>query len=314
MVLLAESRIRMHKEIEVEAANMISSEGYIHVPGGRVWYTRVGEGDKTPLLVLHGGPGNTHDGLKAALGGVLGEERSVIFYDQLGSGNSDRPEDSSLWRTDRFVEELSCVREALDLKEVHLFGHSWGTMLAASYLVDRKPSGVRSVIFSSPCFSAIRWKEDAEKYLADLPEEIRSVIARNEEQGTTDSEEYKEAMLEYYKRHVCRLEPYPPILVEARAKANKEIYMTMWGPSEFCPTGNLKTYDITSELHNIEIPSLFVCGRYDEAAPESTEYYSSLVAGSEFHVFENSAHISYLEETDEFIKVLRGFLDKVEAQ
>ncbi|KIL34393.1 proline iminopeptidase [Cohnella kolymensis] len=291
---------------------MKSDEGYIDVPGGRVWYIRVGEGGKTPLLVLHGGPGNTHDPLRSVLD-VLADERPVIFYDQLGSGNSDRPDDPSLWRTERFVDELVRVREALDLKEVHLLGHSWGTMFAASYLINREHSGVRSVIFSSPCLSAERWKQDADRFLTQLPEDVQQTIARHEEQGTTSSEEYQVAMTDYYKRHVCRADPWPAILTESRAKGNKEIYMTMWGPSEFFPTGNLKTFDVTPELHKMDIPSLFVCGRYDEAAPESTAYYQSLVPDSEIHIFEHSAHISYLEETEEYVKTIRGFLSEVEG-
>ncbi|MFE4570765.1 proline iminopeptidase-family hydrolase [Paenibacillus chitinolyticus] len=286
---------------------MRHTEGYIEVPGGKVWYSLAGEGGGTPLLVLHGGPGNTHDPLKAALH-VLGDQRPVIFYDQLGGGNSDRPEDASLWHTERFIDELACVREALGLDEVHILGHSWGTMLAASYLIERKPTGVRSVIFSSPCLSAARWKEDADRFLAELPDEVQAVIARSEEQGTTNSDEYRDAMKEYYKRHVCRIDPQPAVMLESRSKANKDIYMSMWGPSEFCPTGSLKTYDVTPRLHEINVPSLFLCGRYDEAAPESTFYYHSLVPRSDFQVLENSSHVGYLEEPDEYVRIVRGFL------
>ncbi|QRG68093.1 proline iminopeptidase-family hydrolase [Brevibacillus choshinensis] len=290
-------------------------EGYIEVPGGRVWYNLLGEENRneTPLIVLHGGPGNTHDPLKSVLH-VLADERPVIFYDQLGSGNSDRPTDDSLWHTERFVEELMDIRKALGLDELHILGHSWGTMLAAAYLVDRKPAGVKSVIFSSPCLSAQRWKEDADRFLAQLPEEVQQTIARHEEQGTTDSPEYQEAMKEYYRRHVCRIDPLPTVMAESRPKGNKEIYMKMWGPSEFCPTGNLKTFDYTPKLHEITIPSLFVCGRYDEAAPESTQYYHSLVPGSEFRVLENSSHVGYLEEPEAYIYTVRDFLRRVEAK
>ncbi|MGX4585554.1 proline iminopeptidase-family hydrolase [Paenibacillus chitinolyticus] len=286
---------------------MRHTEGYIEVPGGKVWYSSAGEGGGTPLLVLHGGPGNTHDPLKAALH-VLGDQRPVIFYDQLGGGNSDRPEDDSFWCTERFIEELACVREALCLDEVHILGHSWGTMLAASYLIERKPTGVKSVIFSSPCLSAARWKEDADRFLAELPVEVQAVIARSEEQGTTNSDEYRDAMKEYYKRHVCRIDPLPAVMLESRSKANKDIYMSMWGPSEFCPTGSLKTYDATPRLHEINVPSLFLCGRYDEAAPESTFYYHSLVPRSDFQVLENSSHVGYLEEPDEYVRIVRAFL------
>ena len=90
--------------------------------------------------------------------------------------------------------------------------------------------------------------------------------------------------------------------------------MTMWGPSEFCPTGNLKTFDYTTKLNQIDIPSLFVCGRYDEASPESTSYYQSLVLGSKLHIFENSSHLGYLEETDEYVKVVRDFLQAVDCK
>ncbi|WJQ80482.1 proline iminopeptidase-family hydrolase [Brevibacillus brevis] len=292
---------------------MSMQEGYIEVPGGRVWYSRVGEGEKTPLIVLHGGPGNTHDPLKSTLH-VLGNDRPVIFYDQLGSGNSDRPTDLTLWKTERFVEELACIRQALDLKEVHILGHSWGTMLAAAYLVDAKPVGVQSIIFSSPCLSAERWKQDADRLIEQLPVDVQQTIATHEEQGTTDSQEYQDAMKEYYKRHVCRLDPMQTVMTESRPKANKEVYMTMWGPSEFCPTGNLKTFDYTPQLHQINIPSLFVCGRYDEATPESTGYYQSLVPNAELHVFENSSHVGYLEETDEYVQVIRRFLQKADSK
>ncbi|MGZ0050603.1 proline iminopeptidase-family hydrolase [Brevibacillus gelatini] len=292
---------------------MKKQEGYIEVPGGRVWYTRVGTGEQTPLIVLHGGPGNTHAPLKSTLH-VLGDERPVIFYDQLGSGNSDRPTDASLWKTERFVEELACIRQALGLSQTHILGHSWGTMLAAAYLLDTRPAGVSSVIFSSPCLSAQRWKEDADRLIARLPKEVQQTIARHEERGTTDSDEYQEAMKEYYARYVCRLEPLPEVLAESRRKANKDVYMTMWGPSEFCPTGNLKTFDYTPKLHQLDIPALFLCGRHDEATPEATRYYQSLVPGAEFHVLENSSHMGYLEETAEYVQTVREFLRRADKR
>ncbi|RAP76066.1 proline iminopeptidase-family hydrolase [Paenibacillus montanisoli] len=292
---------------------MANREGYVDVPGGRVWYVQVGDNGNTPLLVMHGGPGNVHDPLKSALG-ALADERPVIFYDQLGSGRSDRPEDAALWRTERFVEELACVRKALGLDELHLLGHSWGTMLASSYLIDRKPQGIRSVILSSPCLSALRWKEDADRLLAQLPEDEQRSIARHESEGTTDSKEYQEAMKVFYNRHVCRLEPWPAIVTESRPKGNKNVYMTMWGPSEFCPTGNLKTYDVTPRLHEIRIPALFLCGRYDEATPEATEHYRSLVPNARLHVFEESSHMAYLEETEAYLRVVRQFLREADGR
>jgi proline iminopeptidase len=165
--------------------NLKRVEGFVGVPGGKVWYIHIGESNNTPLLVLHGGPGSTHLALGSVLD-ALANERPVILYDQLGSGNSDRPTDSSLWQMERFIDELMCVREALQLEEVHLLGHSWGTMLVASYLLERKPLGVRSVIFSSPCLSADLWKKDADRLIEALPDELQRTIVLCEAHGTTD--------------------------------------------------------------------------------------------------------------------------------
>ena len=278
-------------------------EGYVDVTGGKVWYEVLGEGDGTPLLVLHGGPGSTGFGLEALE--PLGDQRPIVIYDQLGCGYSDKPEDVSLWNLQRFVEELVQVRVALGLEEVHLLGHSWGTMLAASYLLTR-PTGVKSVIFSSPCLSALLWAKDQAEHLKGFPQDMQDTVARCE--GATDSEEYQEAMKTYYKRHLCRIEtPKRP----ADRPSGSVVYNTMWGPSEFCATGNLKTYDVTPQLHEIDIPTLFLCGRYDETKPDTLLYYQSLVPGSQSHVFEQSAHKAYLEETDAYIRVVREFLQSV---
>lgn len=140
---------------------MTVEEGFVSVTGGKVFYKKVGNGNETPLLVLHGGPGSTSIPLQSL--DVLAKDRPVIFYDQLGSGHSDRPEDSGLWHLERFVEELGQLRKELGLTEVHILGHSWGTTLLASYLLTN-PTGVKSAIFSSPCLSAPRWPVTRKSY------------------------------------------------------------------------------------------------------------------------------------------------------
>ncbi|MGV3487111.1 MAG: proline iminopeptidase-family hydrolase [Tuberibacillus sp.] len=285
------------------------AEGYVHVTGGKVYYKKVGTGSKTPIILLHGGPGGTHVPMRALE--ALGDERPVIFYDQLGSGKSDKPTDLSLWKIDRFVEELGQIRDALHLDDLHILGHSWGTMLAASYLLT-KPKGIKSVIFSGPCLSAQQWMRDQIAHREMLPQEVQDVLAKHEAAGTTDSEEYEEAVKEFNKRFVNRMEKKPEWLNTDDAKSNKDVYLTMWGPSEFYATGNLKDFDVTSRLGEIQLPALFVCGRYDEATPSTTERYSRLIPGSKFHVFENSAHVGYLEEPEEYVRVVRDFLKSVE--
>ncbi|WP_026694237.1 proline iminopeptidase-family hydrolase [Peribacillus kribbensis] len=286
------------------------TEGLVEVTGGNVWYRRIGEAkDQAPLLILHGGPGNSHLPLEAL--DPLAREREVIYYDQLGSGYSDRPDGEDLWTLDRFVLELGEVREALGLKEVHILGHSWGTTLLAAYLLTN-PEGMKSAVFSSPCLSAPRWAEDQAVLLKELPAETQGTILKCEAEGLTDSKEYKAAIKEYYSRYVCRLDPWPGVMQKATKLSNSEIYQTMWGPSEFCVTGNLKEFNCVEDLHKIHVPSLFMCGRYDEAVPETTLHYSRQIQGAEFHVFEESSHTPYLEQTDEYLKVVGEFINQTE--
>lgn len=284
-------------------------QGFIEVTGGKVWYRKVGNDLKTPLLILHGGPGSSTYSMQNLE--ALGENRSIILYDQLGCGNSDRPTDDSLWTLERFVEEVAQVRDGLNLDEVHILGHSWGTTLAASYLLTN-PKGVKSIIFSSPCLDAIQWAKDQERNILDLPSNIQEVLRKCEADGTTDSQEYHNAMMTFYKKHVCRIPDWPEAYKIPTKARNEKIYNIMWGPSEFHVKGNLKHFSCVNELKKIKIPALFTCGRYDEATPETVKYQSEFIDKSYFHIFENSAHMPYLEEHDEYIKVMNDFLDKVE--
>ncbi|QOR64624.1 proline iminopeptidase-family hydrolase [Cytobacillus suaedae] len=289
---------------------MTLKEGFIEVTGGKVYYqmhdTNTG---KTPVIVLHGGPGSSHYSLQGLR--ILSEDRPVIFYDQLGCGKSDRPTDTSLWTLDRFVEELGQIRKVLNLEEFHILGHSWGTTLAAAYYLQ-KPEGVKSIIFSSPCLSAPLWAEDQEENRKLLPPEVQETLTRCEENETTDSEEYKEATTIFNQHFVCRLDPFPEFLKQGAHFKNPEVYNIMWGPSEFHVTGNLKDFDCTGELKDIAVPTLYTCGRYDEATPKSTEYFSSLTPNGKFHVFEQSAHMPYIEEREEYVRVIGGFLKSVD--
>lgn len=285
-------------------------EGYVEVEGGRVWYRIVGSGDDTPLLLLHGGPGAPSYYLNPLEG--VSVDRPVIFYDQLGAGRSDRPTDSSLWTVDRFVRELHDVRTALGLHQVHILGHSWGTMLAVDYMLT-EPDGVRSLILASPALSVRRWAEDAERLLALLPEETRATIEKHHASGTTDDPEYQEATMEYYQRYFSRADPWSPDLLRAFEELNTDVYFLMWGPSEFAATGTLKDYEREDVLPRLDLPVLFTAGRHDEATPETVEHYRSLVPGAKIAIFENSAHMTMLDEPQANVDVVREFLNEVDA-
>lgn len=159
---------------------------------------------RLPLLVLHGGPGFPHDYLED-LAGLADSGRTVIFYDQLGCGKSDHPDDPSLWVMDTFVDEVAAVRDALDLDRIHLLGHSWGGWLALEYAL-RHPPGIAGLVLASTCASVPAFGAQTLALKESLPDEVREVIDRHEAEGTTDAEEYVEATMAYYSRWLCRLD------------------------------------------------------------------------------------------------------------
>jgi proline iminopeptidase len=202
----------------------MEDEGYIEVPGGKVWYQSVGGGDGTPLLCLHGGPGFTHHYLERLAD--LGDRRRVVFYDQLGCGSSDRPDDASLWTVERFVEELAVVRHSLGLDDLHLFGSSWGGMLAMQYVLDLTPP-LRSLILCGSPASIPRWIRECAALLEAEPEAVRATIRDHEARGFTACPEYQSAILGFYRKHVCRLDPWPEGLERSFAEAGYQVYETM---------------------------------------------------------------------------------------
>jgi proline-specific peptidase len=287
----------------------MAQEGFIEVPGGRVWYRSVGEGG-TPLLCLHGGPGFTHYYLEPLE--ALADRRQVIFYDQLGCGKADRPQDTALWTVDRFVAELAVVRDALGLDRLHLFGSSWGGMLAMQYVLDRRPALESLILCGSPA-SMIRWVKDCDELLSAQPAEVYATIREHEEAGFTACPEYQSAILGFYREHVCRMSPWPVGLERSFAEAGYDVYTTMNGPSEFTVTGTLKTWDIMDRLPEIEVPTLLVGGRHDECRPGHLEEMHRRIAGSRLAVIENASHLCFAEQPAEFNDLVNGFLDAREA-
>ena len=287
----------------------MAEEGFIEVPGGRVWYRSVGEGG-TPLLCLHGGPGFTHYYLEPLE--ALADRRQVIFYDQLGCGRSDRPDDLSLWTVDRFVEELAQVRAALGLSRLHLFGSSWGGMLAMQYTLDRRPELESLILCGSPA-SMIRWVKDCDELLAAEPAEVRQAIREHEEAGFTACPEYQAAILGFYREHVCRMSPWPAGFERSFAEAGYQVYNTMNGPSEFTVTGTLKTWDIMDRLPEIRVSTLLVGGRHDECRPGHLEEMHRRIAGSRLVIIENASHLCFAEQPQEFTGLVNSFLDSRDA-
>jgi proline iminopeptidase len=284
-------------------------QGRIKVRGGRVWYKIVGNRKGTPIITIHGGPGYPHDYLKPLED--LSANRQVIFYDQLGCGNSDRLEDKSLWTVDKFVSELEGIIANLGLKKYHLFGQSWGTALGTAFAL-KKPKGLISLVLSDPYLSTPRWEDDARHLLRLLPKSDQTAISDYEKCGKI-SKGYRKANKKFYDRFVYRFDNTPREIGQAFKKANRGMYRYMWGPSEFIVEGTLKNFDLTPKLHRITIPVLLLCGRYDEARPDSARYFARRFPNARVKVFKNSAHFPFWTDRKEYMKTVQEFFDTVET-
>ena len=277
------------------------------VPGGRIWYGISGAGSKgTPLVAVHGGPGAPHDYLEGL--SALSGERPVIFYDQLGCGKSERPADPSLWTRERATEELAMLVSSLGLEEFHLLGQSWGAMLAISYFLHHGAKRVRKLVLSGPLVSSARWMEDQRILLAQMPHSVQKAAQEAEAAGDFSTAAYQEAMTAYYRKHLCRMDPWPEELERSMANLGMEIYMTMWGPSEFICTGNLREHDLAGKLPSIDIPTLFTCGEFDEARPSTVAEFARLVPDSRLEVLAGASHSHHLEAAERYMAILREFL------
>jgi L-proline amide hydrolase len=294
--------------------SLLEREGYIPVDGYRVWYRMVGGGtgqERIPLLVLHGGPGAPHDYLEN-LQDLASDERRVIFYDQLGCGRSDQPDDPALCTVARFAGEVQTVRDALGLERVHILGQSWGGMLALEYAL-RQPSGLVSLILANTTSSIPLWVAEANRLREELPPEVNATLLRHEQAGTTDSAEYLEAVDVYYEQHVCRVLPLPDFVQRSFDQVGF-VYHYMNGPSEFHIIGVIKDWDVTDRLAEIRVPTLIISGLYDEATPLQNEILRNGIADSEWVILENSSHLAHIEEPERYMQAVQDFLERVEDE
>ena len=273
---------------------------------GSTYYEKRGRVGATPIVCLHGGPGGMSKKMTPLF--ELATDRQVFLYDQIGGGRSSEiPQ--KLWKIETFVEELDILVKHWKLDEFYLMGGSWGTTLALEYYL-RKGKKVKGLIFQSPMFRARDWQEDANILIEKLPAKYRKIINYCHEIGATDSKVYKEAVIEYYSRHVFRNKAK---LVENSKKKNvnphgEKVYEYMWGPSEFMATGTLKSYNRVKDLSKIKVPTLFICGQYDEATPITASRYVTKIKDSKLKVIKGASHSILSEKPGDMLKVMREFL------
>jgi L-proline amide hydrolase len=291
-------------------AAMKAREGYVDFRGYRTWYRFVGELNSpvTPLLALHGGPGSTHNYFGPLEG--LATERPVVLYDQIGCGKSDRPTDIE-WSVDVFRDEVAAVRDKLGLERIHLLGTSWGGMLAQEHVLAGA-TGIVSLILSSTLANIALWNEEQLKLKAQLPPEVVEVLDRHEAAGSYDDPEYEEALEPYYDRHFYRgPQPRPELEAMAQGRA-PDVYHAMQGPNEWTTTGALKGWDTRDRLHEIDVPTLVIRGRYDMCTEPIAAELVNGIRGAREVVLENSSHTPVLEETEHYLGIVGEFTREAE--
>ncbi len=291
-----------------EIKKLGTGEGYVEVEGGKVWYEVVGDGDKLPVLLLHGGPGGTSFGFEPLK--EMGYEGPLIFMDQLGSGRSSAITDTSLMTVEHYVEQVEQLRKHLELDDFVLYGSSWGTMLGIAYYSEY-PEAVKGIVFSSPLFSTDMWIADADTLIATLPDSVQQVIRYHEEMGEFDHPDYQEAVNLYYSLYVRRKERPKIDRSHMDLTSGKQIYEYMWGPSEFTSTGTLRTFDRLNDLGNISVPVLIFTGEFDEARPSTVEFYASLIPDSKFVMIPDAAHATLNDNKEFTLKTVQEFLEEI---
>ncbi len=296
--------------------------GHIPVDGGSVLYRIWGE-DKPgmPVIFLHGGPGSScYYFFKQC---VLGEERPIVFYNQLGSAGSDVSDEyttaedvKKLFTVEHFVEELDTVVKYFDFDEFVILGHSWGCMLAIEYAAHKKPEELKGIILSGPYLRTETWVDDAERLMRSLPDgdAIWDHIAECEEKGEYDAEYARIADLyldNFYSRVPGAMEGTPGE-PDTKVVDGVSVYEYMWGKSDFSGTGTLHGRDAVPLLKEVEVPILYIAGEYDNGTPEAAVYYRSMTPNGEICVLPGCAHDLTRERPEEFNAVVEAFIKRVE--
>ena len=291
---------------------MKTSEGYMPFMGHHTYYRTVGERtDKAPLILLHGGPGSTHNYFEV-LDRVAEEDgRMLVMYDQIGCGNSyvdGRPE---LWTAETWVNELIALRKHLGLDTCHLLGQSWGGMLLLTYICGYEHSGVKSGILSSTLPASWLWGIEQARMIKELPEEYQEAIKTATETGDYSSDIYQRAEEEYMLRHAAgKPDPNGPECLLREKRAGRESYVVGWGPNEYTPMGTLKDYDVIDKLKDIKEPCLVINGGNDLCTPYIAKVMYDNIPNSRWELFRECRHMCFVEDNDHYVEVLKEWLNE----
>lgn len=288
-------------------------EGYMPFLGHETYYRIVGAAyDKPALVLLHGGPGSTHNYFEV-LDRLADTGRPIVMYDQLGCGESYVEGHPELWTSETWLEELKTLREYLGLKKIHLLGQSWGGMLAIKYLIDDQPEGICSAILSSTLSSSALWAAEQHRLISFLPEEDQEAIRQAEETGNYSDRAYLAANARYMDLHAMHLSKKLPKCVRRQKRAGTESYLTAWGPNEYSPTGTLKDFDYTDRLGEINVPALVISGTNDLCTPLVAKTLYDGIRQAEWELFPGCRHMVFVEETDRYCRLLSAWMERYDG-
>ena len=288
------------------------TEGYMPFEGFKTYYRIVGEATegKKPLVLLHGGPGSTHNYFEV-LDKVAKSGRQVIMYDQIGCGNSFVEGHPELFNADTWIRELIELRKHLGLEEIHLLGQSWGGMQAIWYAIEHKPKGIKSYILSSTLSSAKLWEKEQKRRISYMDEADQKALLDAVNTGDYSSKEYSDALDKFMEMYCAgKVTEDSPECLRRPKKSGSEAYIVGWGQNEFSPTGTLSGYEFTDRLNEIKEPCLITSGAIDLCSPYIAKTMYDRIPNSKWELFEYSRHMPFVEENDKYIEVLTKWLDE----
>jgi proline iminopeptidase len=288
----------------------------VDTPAGtfKVWTKRRGNNPKCKLLLLHGGPGGTHEYFEAFDTFLPGASVEFYFYDQLGSAYSDQPDDPSLWTIERFVDEVEQVRAALGLGPDNFFllGHSWGGILAVEYALAHQDQ-LKGLVISNMMMSIPAYNRYAEEVLMPaMDQEVLAEIKMLEAAGATEDPRYMELLVpHYYTEHVLRIpeEDWPEPVARMFAHLNPAVYTLMNGPSELGATGTLSDWDRTGDLPEVTVPTLSIGAAHDTMDPEHMRWVAETVANGSFLFCPDGSHCALYDDQQRYMEGLIYFLN-----
>jgi proline iminopeptidase len=287
------------------------TEGYATVLGQKLYWKSFGSGEKGTILCVHGGPGLNHEYMLSLVDLAKFGYR-VLFYDQLGCGKSDVPKNLALFTIEHAVEDLEGFRKEMKLGKVHMLGSSYGGLLAIAYAL-RYQKYLRSLTSSSGIDDMPKTIKEMMRMKSSLPREVLSVMKKYEELGDYGNPEFTKALEVFYKKYFCRLENWPQEVSDSLAHVSPVVYNTMNGPNEFTIIGNIRYWKVSqAELRTIHVPTLVTCGKYDEVSPKVARSIHKGIRGSKFVMFQKSSHLAFWEERENYMEVVKKFLEKTE--